>query len=305
MAASQAANPKPLVTVVMPTFNRGELLAEAVRSVIAQTYQHWELILVDDGSTDGSIAPLEALDEPRLRIVRQPHCGRVARLRNLGAAAGSGDYIAFLDSDDLWLPRRLERQFAGLAGSGAAWCCSNAGVIDRSGKRIPLKHGRFEAASGRIARALLLEETAAFVITLLVPRSLFDRVGGFDEQFLRYEDLDLAVRLAETADAIALGDVLALNREHSGRMTRHIGFAHEQAALVYEKALKRGVDPDLAPLLRKRRAAHLTGAARERLERGNIGASLRLAGRSILEGGSPLRVGRALAGGALRLVRRR
>src|SRR6266511_1012520 len=96
----------PLVSVIMPTFNRADTIRRAIRSVQAQTFTDWELIVVDDGSTDNTVALIEGCD-PRLKLIRQENQG-TAVARNAGLSASAGSYIAFLDSDDEWLPHHLE-----------------------------------------------------------------------------------------------------------------------------------------------------------------------------------------------------
>jgi glycosyltransferase involved in cell wall biosynthesis len=93
----------PLVSVVIPTFNRERYLRDAVASVLAQTYDRWELVIVDDGSTDGTRGYLETLGDGRIRPILGPRGGNPAAPRNLGARTARGAYLAFLDSDDLWL----------------------------------------------------------------------------------------------------------------------------------------------------------------------------------------------------------
>src|SRR5262245_1051561 len=94
----------PLISVVLPTYDRESYLREAVNSVVAQTYDDWEMVIVDDGSTDGTRAYLETLTDPRIRVVLREHCGNPALLRNLGVRISRAAYIAFLDSDDTWMP---------------------------------------------------------------------------------------------------------------------------------------------------------------------------------------------------------
>src|SRR5262244_3561534 len=96
----------PLVSVIMPTFNRADTITRAIRSVQAQTFTDWELIVVDDGSTDNTAERIEGCD-PRMKLIRQENQG-TAGARNAGLRASSGSYIAFLDSDDEWLPHHLE-----------------------------------------------------------------------------------------------------------------------------------------------------------------------------------------------------
>src|SRR5258708_6914008 len=101
----------PLVSIIIPAYNRKAMLFDAVASVLAQSYRDWELIVVDDGSTDGTADDLHARFGSRVRLIAQSRRG-VAAARNLGVRSARGDYIAFLDSDDFWLPRKLERQMA-------------------------------------------------------------------------------------------------------------------------------------------------------------------------------------------------
>src|ERR1700750_1510306 len=101
---------QPLVTVVIPTYNRLTLVQQAIASVIAQTYSNWELIIVDDGSDDGTREDIISMNDPRIKLLTKPHVGNIAFLRNAGVDEGSGEWLAFLDSDDLWLPRKLETQ---------------------------------------------------------------------------------------------------------------------------------------------------------------------------------------------------
>ncbi len=113
----------PQVSVVIPTWNRAALVREAVASVVAQSARDWELIVVDDGSDDDTVEQLGRVADPRLRVIGEKRCGNVARLRNLGVAAGTAPLIAFLDSDDLWLPPKLDRQLEAFRASPAAgWC---------------------------------------------------------------------------------------------------------------------------------------------------------------------------------------
>lgn len=112
---------EPLVSVVMPVYNAARWLKRPVESVLAQTHSSWELLAVDDGSGDESVALLDAYarTDDRIRILHQPQNGGVAAARNAGLDAARGDYIAFLDADDWWHPRKLELQLAAMRASGA------------------------------------------------------------------------------------------------------------------------------------------------------------------------------------------
>jgi GT2 family glycosyltransferase len=276
-----------LVSIVMPTWNRGPLIGEAVASIVAQTWPHWELIVVDDGSTDDTVARVQAIGEPRLRIVASPRIGLIPRLRNLGAAQATGEWLAFLDSDDRWLPEKLALQMAMLAESGARWCYADHGLMRADGSPIPLRAGYFRPHAGRIARELVAGETAAFIGTLVIRRSLFDAVGGCDECLPVRDDLDLAFRLAAAAEAAVVPQVLTLVREHPARTTRGFADPHEQSAAVYEKVIARESDPVLVATARARLARLRLAAARRRLAAREPGKALRQFGKAIAAGASP------------------
>lgn len=124
-----------LVSVVMPAHNSQSSVAESVQSVLAQTCQDWELIIVDDASHDGTLTQARrfASDDPRIRVVALEHNVGVAEARNRGIAAATGQYLAFLDSDDLWLPNKLETQIGFMRSNGAAFSFAQYRRIGRDG----------------------------------------------------------------------------------------------------------------------------------------------------------------------------
>jgi GT2 family glycosyltransferase len=295
----------PLVSVVMPTFNRADLIVHAVQSVIDQSFADWELLIVDDGSTDATTERVEALDDPRIVLLRQGRIGNVARLRNMGVAAARGDYIAFVDSDDLWVPSKLDLQLRALSDKPGAWCYGDHALADADGVEMPLRAGRFSPISGHIARRLLAQETGAAMITWLVPRSLFDRVGGFDETLHLGEDLDLALRLGEAAEAVALPMILALTREHPGRKTKGAADVHRQTAIIFEKAAARAGDATLRRLAGRRRARHLASAGETLIEQGKFAAGGSLLAQALVGGAGLRRSARGFAAGLWRRLAKR
>ncbi len=266
----------PLVTIVIPTWNRKALLGEAIASVAGQTYRNWELIVADDGSSDGTVEELRANAEPRMRLVALDHAGNISRVRNAGAAAGSGALIAFLDSDDLWLPHKLELQIAALRDGPARWCYANYAHVGAQGELLPARPVVFRPDRGRVLRMLLLGETAAYVGTLLVERSLFDAVGGFDESLRMRGDFDFALRLASAADAVTVPEIVTLVREHPARSTAAMQHPHEASALVFQKLLARETDGELRRIARARRARLLVDAGLLRLTRWDVFGALRV-----------------------------
>ena len=230
---------EPLVSVVIPTYNREPMLREAVESVFAQTYANWELIVVDDGSTDGTTAYLDALG-PRARVIHQAHSGNPALLRNLGIGAATGQYVAFLDADDRWLPSKLELQVQALLTNPARqWGYTGLSRIDGAGRALPLLNGvMWHPRSGWILSNLLSIDAIVTTSGVIASRALLSAVGGFDESFVLTEDYELWIRLAIKSEASSLALPLVQIRVHPTSLThRHPEIDHYWIRL-YEKVLK-------------------------------------------------------------------
>ncbi len=180
------------ISVIIPTYNRAGFLKEAIDSVRGQDYPDFELIVVDDGSTDATPDLLEAYG-PAIRVVRQANAG-VSAARNAGIGRAGGDLIAFLDSDDLWLPGKLATQAAFFAGHPESVICQTEELWVRRGRRVnPGKRHRKRA--GWIftpSLSLCLVSPSA----VMIRRSLFDEVGLFDEDLPACEDYDLWLRIS-------------------------------------------------------------------------------------------------------------
>ena len=292
-------NDRPLVTVVIPTWNRRPFIAEAVGSVIAQTYQHWELIVVDDGSTDGTAEWLRTLEDPRVRVLSLAHTGHIGQLRNRGAAAGTGEFIAFLDSDDAWLPQKLEAQVKALRDSGAGWSYSRFGLMDAHGHTIPLAPDKLRLLSGNIIREMLTFSLSVCTPTIVVRRDLFEAAGGFseDRRVAVGEDYELYLRIAARAQAIAVPEILARIREHSGRTTRGHADSYAIAALICELFLASNPEPSHARLARRVWTRKLADGGAKCLSTGEFTRAARLFGRSARHGANAIDWARALARG--------
>ena len=184
----------PLVSVIIPTYNRAWSLKEALESVLAQDYPHIELIVVDDGSTDHTPELLQGYaNEPKVNVVTREN-GGVSRARNQGIEVARGEYLAFLDSDDSWLPQKISEQIAFFKESPDALICQTEEIWIRNGKRVnPCKH--HQKPSGDIFGAslhLCLVSPSA----VMLKKSLLDEVGLFDESLPACEDYDLWLRIA-------------------------------------------------------------------------------------------------------------
>jgi len=183
---------KPQVSVIIPTYNRGWILKEAIDSVLTQDYKNFELIVVDDGSTDNTSEILASYGND-IRVLFQENKG-VSAARNRGVAEASGQFIAFLDSDDLWLPQKLSTQLEFFNQTPDALICQTEEVWIRNRRRVNPKK-RHKKPSGMIFEPSL-ELCLVSPSAVMIRRVLFDRVGGFDETLRACEDYDLWLRIS-------------------------------------------------------------------------------------------------------------
>lgn len=182
----------PLVSVIIPTYNRGALVCEALDSVLGQTYGSLDVIVVDDGSTDDSFARLEAYGN-RIHLIHQENKG-VSGARNAGIRIASGDYIAFLDSDDLWEKDKINAQVGFFRNNPHALICQSQEIWIRNGKRVnPMnKHKKLTGMIFEPSLHLCLVSPSA----VMIKRALLDEIGLFDEALLACEDYDLWLRIS-------------------------------------------------------------------------------------------------------------
>jgi len=253
-----------LVSVVIPTYNCARYLPEAIDSVLAQTYRDFEIIVVDDGSTDNTAEVLARYGDT-ICVIRQTNQGRSAA-RNAGILAARGEYIAFLDADDVWLPHKLERQVAVMESQpGAAWCYSDYrefGPLGRVAESFFERTGRRPPPQGWI----LLEEMAAplaWTCTVIARANCFSKAGMFDTSFPVSEDREMWLRLAAYFDAVCVDEVLALYRRHETQVTSRTA---RSGVFAYHdwRAVSKLLRNDLPRLPADRRRA-VAAAARESL----------------------------------------
>lgn len=246
-------NREPRVSVVIPTFNRARFLPDAIRSVLRQTHRDIELIVVDDGSTDHTREVLAGFDDARLCLVFIERSRSPARARNVGVARATGQFVAFLDSDDVWLPEKLERQLAALLASpGSRWSYTLFDHIDEHGAFMaPLRGGDWAARSGWIIESMVSEEVLVMVQSVLAETSLVREVGGFDETPALREDLDLCFRLAVRSEACAVAENLLRVRHHTQRTTYAMPEVREWRVRALRKLEASASDPRLRRLCRQ------------------------------------------------------
>ena len=235
-------------SVVIPAYNHAAFLPGALESVFGQRLQPREVIVVDDGSTDRTDEVLRKY-AGRIRALQQPNRG-VAAARNAGAAIASGRLLAFLDADDVWLPRKLEQQVTRLLRDpelGLVHC--GVEEIDVEGRFL---RSRLDGMEGWVSRQMLLFRSGVILgggSAAVVPRALFDSVGGFDERLSTSADWDLYYRIAERCRVAFVPETLVRYRVHAGNMHRNVHAMASDMLTAYAKVFSKP-DPDLQKLRR-------------------------------------------------------
>jgi glycosyltransferase involved in cell wall biosynthesis len=209
---------RPTVSVVIPTYNAADLLPDAVKSVLAQTYRDFELIVVDDGSTDATPEVMEAYMDD-VRYIQKEN-GGTASARNRGIREARGEYVAFLDADDVWRPTKLETQMGEHeADPTLAWSYTEVYLVDtESGDILFRKNRGRDQREGDVLRILIREGFITPSATV-VRRDVFDEVGMFDESILVTEDKDLWLRIAARYPIRFINEPLVEMRRHPHRKT--------------------------------------------------------------------------------------
>lgn len=208
----------PKVSVIIPTYNRRDYVQEAIDSVLAQTYTDYEVIVVDDGSTDHTGEVLQARYGEGIRYKWQKNQGE-SQARNEGLSLSQGEYVAFLDSDDLWLPHKLARQLSELTlHPDVDMVFSQAWMIDEQGCRVQNMAPLGSSLSPADYRydALCVQNGIVGPSTVIIRRRLLDEVGGFNTAIRFGEDWDLWIRVAAASCIHFIPEVLACIRRHQG-----------------------------------------------------------------------------------------
>ena len=255
----------PSVSVILPTFNRTRFLRLAIESVYAQTYPDWEVIIADDGSAEETRMYLRSIATSRVRIIWLPHSGNPSRVRNAAIEAAGGRYLAFLDSDDIWAPSKLEKQIGALRDrANSRWSYTACDQIDDNGHPLAKTHLRtIVRPEGWIFEQLLTLEIGIAMPTVVAERSLVDEVGRFDEQQRFGEFHDLCLRLAMKGEVVVVREPLCSVRTHdehysSDRIGDHAGWMR-----LYEKMANFTTVPQLRAYCEKMRAETSLKLARE------------------------------------------
>jgi glycosyltransferase involved in cell wall biosynthesis len=275
----------PVVSVVVPTYDRAELIGASVASLLEQTGVDFEVVVVDDGSADDTLARLARIEDARLRVVAAPH-GGVAAARNAGVAAARGRYVAFHDSDDEALPGRLARPVAVLQ--------------ERPELGVVIMNGRFLAPDGdagadepwvkpEVTRTLVgrtigvaevFRRNLGQLQGMCFTREALAAAGPFDTTFRILDDLDLVLRVAARFPAVFVDEPVFRYRRHPGGLAQDRTTIREEAIRIADKLV--AVQPEVLPVLGRsafvrRQARRYARLARDRLRAGDpLGARLAL-----------------------------
>jgi glycosyltransferase involved in cell wall biosynthesis len=273
----------PQVSIVLPTFNRLHYLRSAVDSVFAQTFQEWELIVADDGSEGETAAYLASLaDLRRVKLLWLPHTGNPSAVRNAALRVAQGQYIAFLDSDDIWLPTKLEIQLAAhTACTARRWSYTALVRIDARGEPIRDRNGVLRVPyQGAIFEQLLTLTAVVATPGVLADRRLIEEAGGFDEQQSFFEDYDLWLRLSLRSDVISISEPLILVRTHSEHYSADRISVYEARFRLLDKMSSYAATGRLRTILRIERAKNAASLALVSAIAGRRAGALRMLWRS-------------------------
>ncbi len=283
-----APNHRPKVSVVIPCYNGERFIREAIESILGQTRTDLEVVVVDDGSTDDSSRVVEACcSDPRVRLLRHDSNRGIAAARNTGIAAARGEYVAFLDQDDIWLSDKLRVQVPLLDGGppDLALVFSDAIVETEDGVRLGLVHageiprGLNDFSRERLVRSLFLHNFMTLV-TALLRKSAVEQLGGFDETIRGgADDYEFCMRLVSRYRVRVTGEPLAVRRVHGGNYSADAKRLLSDAPEIAARSI--AAHPFLSDLAARKRAILHVRLARHHRDTGDLMQARREFGRAI------------------------
>lgn len=204
-----------LVSIIMPSYNTAKFIEETIHSVLAQTYTNWELIIVDDCSTDHTDAVVASFTDPRIRYIKNEKNSGAAVSRNRALREAKGRWIAFLDSDDLWLPEKLERQIAFMKEKGCAFSYTNYVEIDECSKPL----GIYVTGPKHIDKATMYAYCWPGCLTVMYDATVVGLVQIYDIK--KNNDYAMWLKVIKKADCFLLDEMLGQYRKRTGSISNH------------------------------------------------------------------------------------
>jgi len=227
----------PTVSVIVPTYNRAHLVGRAIQRILNQTYQDFEIIIVDDGSTDNIDDIIKEFQkkEKRIKYIRHEKNRGGSAARNTGIKAVRGEYIAFLDSDDEWLPEKLKRQIEVFKNALSEICVVYTGFVykdelnrDTSKQFVPKKRGW-------IYEDILAGNCVGTTSTVLIKRKYFEKAGLFDENLPSCQDWEMWIRIAKEYQFDFIKDLLVIYHVHENRISTNLEAIIKGITIVINK----------------------------------------------------------------------
>ncbi len=242
-----------LISVIIPVYNGEKTIRETIESVLNQTFRDFELIILNDGSQDSTLEVVSSIQDSRLKVFSHPNAG-LAASRNRGTFHAVGEYISFIDADDLWTPDKLETQLKALQDNPeAAVAYSWTNYIDESGQF--LRRGGYLTANGDVYAKLLVVDFLENGSNPLIRRQALIQVGGFDESLPAAEDWDILLRLAAQYSFVAVPYPQILYRVSANSMSAHVVRQETACLKVLERAFNQA--PESLQYLKKYSMANL------------------------------------------------
>ncbi len=226
----------PKVSVIIPAYNAMAYLPESVESVLRQTFTDFEVLLINDGSLDQIIEWAGQITDPRVKLISQKNQG-VSEARNTGIAHAQGEYLAFLDADDLWEPTKLEKQVRCLEKNSAVGLVHTWVVLaDEQGKST--NKVCISQAEGDVWKQIAEESLLTCGSTPMIRRCCFEKIGGFDQNLHIAEDWDMWIRIASRYSFAVVKEPLVRYRQHSNNASKNCQTMLSYFRIVIEKNFK-------------------------------------------------------------------
>jgi glycosyltransferase involved in cell wall biosynthesis len=225
----------PIVSIVLPTYNRAHLIKRAIGSLLQQTYQDFEIIIIDDASTDNTETIVDSFNDPRIRYLRHEINRGLSTARNTAIKISKGKYLAFQDDDDVWTSDKLQRQM-GVFNSEK----NTVGVVYSGLFRIKNGKKYYELPPKKVKRnGYVYKETffdlPIYIVTAVIRKSCFNKVGLFDESLPSYEDKDLFIRLAKHFEFRLIEAPLVTSWVSSDSLTKNTTFLKQSTEILLKK----------------------------------------------------------------------
>jgi glycosyltransferase involved in cell wall biosynthesis len=224
----------PLISIIIPTYNRADLIGKAIQSILEQTYKNWELIVVDNYSDDNTKDVISAFNDDRICMISTPRTGSVAASRNLGLSHSNGEWIAFLDSDDWWFPKKLEF-VCKVIKKEPDIINHNLQIVSISHAQLSRKKTKGRKLKEPVYLDLLLNGNSIALSSVVVRKEILLRVGGMNESpaFFAVEDFDTWLRISQITNRFKyINRVLGAYRLHDGNIGRINNFQYLSNALA-------------------------------------------------------------------------